>query len=164
MGFLSRFLGKKKIEKKVEYPNIFNQNMLTFNLQLDLNGIWKIDLLDEKTLSQLLDIYKENPKPNIKDFGFHLSVELEDNLQANKIAEEISSKIKEKTDGFFVDYKYISPRFAVKEPNSNSLIPPHQDWTFVDESKFQSYNLWIALVDINETNGTLGFLKGSTMH
>lgn len=41
------------------------------------------------------------------------------------------------------------------------MVPPHQDWSFVDETEFQSYNLWIALTPTKLNNGTLGFLKGS---
>ncbi|MBK8352114.1 MAG: phytanoyl-CoA dioxygenase family protein [Saprospirales bacterium] len=42
-----------------------------------------------------------------------------------------------------------------------SNLDAHQDWTIVDEQKYNSYNLWIPLIDTNKDNGTLGLIVGS---
>jgi hypothetical protein len=46
-------------------------------------------------------------------------------------------------------------------PMPDSETAPHQDITFVDESRFVSVNVWIALQDTDETNGCMYFLRGS---
>lgn len=49
---------------------------------------------------------------------------------------------------------------AAKFPG-RGYVEAHQDWTVVDESRFASYNLWIALTPTNPQNGTLGLIPGS---
>ncbi|HNF47904.1 MAG TPA: phytanoyl-CoA dioxygenase family protein [Chitinophagales bacterium] len=44
---------------------------------------------------------------------------------------------------------------------SSSILKAHNDWSIVDESHYNSYNLWIPLVDTNKENGTLGLIPGS---
>jgi hypothetical protein len=52
--------------------------------------------------------------------------------------------------------------FVIKEPNPKSVVPIHQDWTFVkDEDRHCSVTCWIPLVDVNIDNGALGVIKGS---
>ena len=101
--------------------------------------------------------------PNAKNdfFGFHVSLDIQNADVINEIAAKISLNIQPFCDSIFENYKFISPRFAVKEAHQNSLIPPHQDWSFVDENIYQSYNLWIALTPSTFKNGTLGFIKKS---
>jgi ubiquinone/menaquinone biosynthesis C-methylase UbiE len=40
-------------------------------------------------------------------------------------------------------------------------VPPHQDWTFVDETRFRSFNVWTPLTDVDLDNGALGVIHGS---
>ena len=49
----------------------------------------------------------------------------------------------------------------VKESNPRGVVPPHQDWTFVDETRFRSFNVWTPLVDVDIDNGALGVIHGS---
>ena len=133
------------------------------DLQQKLNnkGFIKINLLPDITVKELLEVYNHYPNPKNNYFGFHVTLDLTAQDTISLISGKITSLIQTYTDKYFIDYRFISPRFAVKEPTANSDIPPHQDWSFVDESRYQSYNLWIALTPSTIENGTLGFLKGS---
>lgn len=51
------------------------------------------------------------------------------------------------------DYNPVFANFMVKEANSNSLMPLHADWCYVDEMKNSSYAVWVALTDTDEKNG-----------
>jgi hypothetical protein len=58
------------------------------------------------------------------------------------------------------DHRIMFANFVVKHPDSNA-VPPHVDWTFVDEDRFSSVTIWCPLVDTTAENGTLGLVAGS---
>lgn len=160
----------KYINKLYNINNIINDSYSNLTLLNDFkliqsdfykNGFVKVKLLDENQCLDLLNFYKNSPNSKNDKFGFHVSLDLEHAELINTISNKIINIIKPSVDNIISDYQFISPRFAVKEANQNSLVPPHQDWSFVDENKYQSYNLWIALTPSTIQNGTLGFLKGS---
>lgn len=64
-------------------------------------------------------------------------------------------------DRVLCDYKLLFGNFLVKMPGEGSRTDPHQDITFVDESRFASVNVWVALQDTTRQNGCMYFLKGS---
>ncbi len=140
---------------------IFKEEERDLQVLLDTKGFVKLQLLPAAIVSELLDIYNNNPNPKNPYFGFHVTLDLSAPEKINDISRKIDALIRPYAGAFLENFQFISPRFAVKEPNRNSHIPPHQDWSFVDESVYQSYNLWIALTPSTLDNGTLGFLKGS---
>lgn len=60
-----------------------------------------------------------------------------------------------------VDYRPLIGSFVVKVPGNDSVMPCHQDWTFVDERKYATLNLWCALTTTTFENGALHLLPGS---
>src|SRR5690606_33637734 len=64
-------------------------------------------------------------------------------------------------DRIFDDYVFCVPSLAFKWPGATSIIGPHQDMSFVDESRFRSYAIWIPLVGTSLENGALQVLPGS---
>lgn len=140
---------------------IFTHEHINLQQQLDNSGFIKINLLPDVTVKELLEVYRQYPNAKNNYFGFHVTLDLQAQDTIRMISGKIAALIQPYTDTYFADYRFISPRYAVKESTANSDIPPHQDWSFVDESLYQSYNLWIALTPSTAENGTLGFLKGS---
>ena len=51
--------------------------------------------------------------------------------------------------------------FTVKLPGKWGEVQLHQDWTFADESRWQSLGFWCALQDIGVGDGCLEVLPGS---
>jgi hypothetical protein len=54
--------------------------------------------------------------------------------------------------------------FWTKLPGPKSFVYPHQDWTFVDDTKMHDLfwlTIWIALGDYTPETGSLGYIKGS---
>lgn len=49
----------------------------------------------------------------------------------------------------------------VKFPGTDTYLAPHQDWSFVDETRFVSGVVWVALEDVDEFNGGLFVVAGS---
>jgi hypothetical protein len=62
----------------------------------------------------------------------------------------------------FKPHRCLAGAFLEKRPVPEcGEVPLHQDWTFVDETQFQSLNVWCALEDVDEHNGCLWLLPGS---
>lgn len=55
---------------------------------------------------------------------------------------------------------FVTKGFVTKAHPETGTMPPHQDWTFVDEDVSSSLNVWIPLVDVDDRNGALSLLPG----
>ena len=139
--------------------NIFKNSEL--QKQFDKDGFVVLPLLESNEVNKLLDYYKNQNFDNKIEAGFHISL---DN-QNQDLVKEVGSKIKEvlvpKTTDLLDDCKVFTASYVIKEPGLQNIVPPHQDWTFVDESQFCSATIWTALVDVTEKNGALGVIRGS---
>ncbi len=51
--------------------------------------------------------------------------------------------------------------FLSKSKGEYSECVMHTDWSIIDEIKYEPLHLWIPLVDVSISNGTLAFVKGS---
>lgn len=129
--------------------------------QFSKDGFVVLPLLQKEEVESLLNYYQNQEFDNKIEAGFHISL---DN-QNEDLVKEVGSKIKEvlvpKTADLLDDCKIFTASYVIKEPGLQNIVPPHQDWTFVDESQFCSATVWTALVDVTEKNGALGVIRGS---
>ncbi len=56
---------------------------------------------------------------------------------------------------FHSNYAPFFSDVLIKKPSFFDKITVHQDWTFVDESQYQSIFIWCPLVDVDKWNGCL---------
>lgn len=67
-----------------------------------------------------------------------------------------------KIQEYLHDTQVFTASFVIKEPNPTGVVPPHQDWSFVEnEVDHCSVTCWIPLQDVNMDNGCMGVIKGS---
>jgi hypothetical protein len=78
-----------------------------------------------------------------------------------KVDAKIKSIFVPELEKILLNFKSLSGCFHIKEPGPGSATGIHQDPTFVDESKYCSANVWVALQDIDKENGNLFFVSGS---
>lgn len=69
----------------------------------------------------------------------------------DRIVEVVGEQIKHILSGFDILFSNL----LVKHPGEAGAVGVHTDWTYVDESLHNSYNLWIPLVDVGQVNGCL---------
>tara|TARA_B110000046_G_scaffold49330_1_gene54967 strand:- start:11102 stop:11878 length:777 start_codon:yes stop_codon:yes gene_type:complete len=127
--------------------------------QLYEKGYKIINLLQPEEVLSLTNFYNQfNPKlpsglsatAHNPDFAFRAKM-------SDFIHETVGVKINDK----FVNIKMLGGTFMSKTRGERGVLPPHQDWTLVDEKKYASYNLWIPLTDVNHNNGSIQVIDGS---
>jgi ectoine hydroxylase-related dioxygenase (phytanoyl-CoA dioxygenase family) len=130
--------------------------------EFDRFGYVKTPLLDPAHIKKLVNCYEKNKTEHQKVQTLHHTST--DTANIHLIIEE-DALIKEAflpaLDKILVDYKALVGCLHIKEPGSGSATGMHQDPTFVDDELYISANVWVALQDIDSTNGNLFFVKGS---
>ena len=123
------------------------------------DGFLVLPFIDEKEIAQFRELYSkwhpEHPKAFYKSY-FDPRMEYKLEVE-NKIIEVFEDKLK----SIFRNYNAFGGLFVVKPPTQEGHLPPHQDWSFVDERKNWSINMWCPLEDVNDENGNIVVLKGS---
>jgi hypothetical protein len=61
-------------------------------------------------------------------------------------------------DRLLVEHEVLLTNFVTKRRGDASAMPPHQDWTFVDEPLVSSTNVWVPLVAVDHRNGAISVL------
>lgn len=129
--------------------------------QFERDGYIKMNLLQAEEIEQLKSYYLGKHFDNKIEDGFHISLDNQDSQLVDEVGQKIRSILEPKTHDIFENPKVFTASFVIKEPGLRNIVPPHQDWTFVDESEFTSVTLWTPLVDVTEANGALGVIPGS---
>lgn len=132
----------------------------SLNNSLQNLGYCTMDLLSTDDVEVLLNVYKENKVQDARGFHptmFHNGADYRKKMN-DAIVEVLSSKLGKY---FGDDHKILYGNFMVKEPGSESVMKIHQDWTYVDETKHNSYAFWIPLCDLNTENGAFNVVPFS---
>ncbi len=130
------------------------------NLQIKLanNGFVIIDILGANDIVYLNDLCNQYLQNTSTDFVS--SSHILHKADSDFINDELHKILFQTFDKLFPELQLLGGTLATKVKGKSNL-EAHQDWTIVDEQKFNSYNLWIPLVDTNSNNGTLGLVVGS---
>lgn len=130
--------------------------------QFDQDGFVKIKLLDEKKAKELYDYYIDHQKDHdVIDGLYHSTTHTNNPDLIREIDNQIKSALLSELEGPFQNYEPMMCTYITKQPGEGSETKIHQDPTFVDESRFVSANVWVALHDIDHDNGNMFFVKGT---
>lgn len=148
---------KNAVEKRIA-PLFLDQGLQeTF----DKDGYVKLPLLNAQEVETLKRYYESLKHEHVGEYGFHVSLDSKDANYIDGVFDTLFSTIIPKLDPLLHNYKAFTASYVTKEAGLQNIVPPHQDWSFVDEEKFSSATVWIPLVDVNKNNGALGVIKGS---
>jgi hypothetical protein len=157
----------KEVENTLgKAPN--NSKMKAFFKDADLqasfetNGFVRIPALEKEQIDKLIALYAELNLKDENGYGFHVGMDNSDKQLVRKMTDTIKEVALPKLQDKLEDTQVFTASFVIKEPNPQGVVPPHQDWSFVeDEEKHCSVSCWIPLQDVNMENGCIGLIKGS---
>lgn len=92
---------------------------------------------------------------------FHLSAFHNDSKWKKRIYDEVHGFTKDIIDRLLVDYEPLVVNIHDKPPGADTALAIHQNPSFVEEPAHKSVTVWIPLIDVRRSNGTLGVLRGS---
>ncbi len=125
------------------------------------DGFTTMPFLDKDEVSKLVDIYYDLGIPGLEKLGFHATMSSPNSTYRKRVDEEIKKIVRPKVEKLLIDFKPLFANFIIKEPFRANECPIHQDWSYVDESRTTSINIWCPLVDTNRYNGAMQGLRGS---
>ena len=138
--------------------SIFSDPIL--NEKFSKDGFMVVDLLDAATVNELIEYYHAHDMiPGEGEFYatmFHPDPEMK-----RTIGMKVRSTIHEQVGKYITGFEPLLGNFIAKAGNTTHEVGIHQDWTYVDESKYRSFNVWTPLCKTNELNGGMFMLKGS---
>jgi hypothetical protein len=119
-------------------------------------GYIKVPFLDEEGLS----VFRKHVKSIESyyydaEYGICTTTDLRNPTLVREVNHFVIDAILPYIAPYFHDYQIILGTYLIKKPQDNTLIPIHQDWTFVDEQQFYSLCIWCPLEDVNPNNGNL---------
>jgi len=129
--------------------------------RLDEDGFVLLPLLEQPQIDDLLRFYRSVDRGDVESPPFHYSMDHPDSSYVEGVMEEVAGVLGEALDPHVVDTQIFTASYVVKESNPRGVVPPHQDWSFVDESRYPSTTVWTPLVDVDAENGALGVIHGS---
>jgi len=135
--------------------------------QLESRGWVVVPLLDQSEVAHLRDFYRsrsadgtQNPdgayNPTYAEFSvIHSTPEFREEAYR-----EIVDVVAVRSQEWLRSFRPLVANFVNKLPGQG-VVPMHQNWSVVDETRFRSVSVWVALVDCTVENGTLELLAGS---
>ena len=118
------------------------------------------DFLREHEIAALREAY-ERLESGVQ-MGFFASMFSADAQYRNAVDKVIKDIFARPLKNLVQQHRCLLGSFLEKKPVPESgEVPLHQDWTFVNETEFQSLNFWCPLEDVDERNGCLWVLPGS---
>lgn len=93
--------------------------------------------------------------------GWHSSNESRDHDYRRRVHDALTEVFTEPMAEVLDDHRLFNTSILIKWPGPDTAMGTHQDWTFVDETRFRSVTVWCPLVDVEPLNGALEVLAGS---
>ncbi len=138
---------------------MFNNDAL--QAEFEQNGYVVVPFFAAHEVQQLLELYNKYKVQHDVTAPVHSTSDTNKPELIREVNAEIKKLVEGKLEALFYDCHLFLSNFLVKEPGQSSGIPPHQDWTLVDENNFASVSVWCPLVDVDTGNGCLEILNGS---
>jgi ectoine hydroxylase-related dioxygenase (phytanoyl-CoA dioxygenase family) len=135
----------------------FNNNEL--NNQFERDGFVVFDFISKTKVGELTDLFHTSTIKEID--GFYSSSFIKDDKERAALNKRIYEIIKPEIDFYCQEHQSLGACFLSKNCGEKGLMPPHQDWTIVNEPDVNAVTIWIPLIDVDHQNGALQVIPGS---
>lgn len=123
--------------------------------------IYISNFLPKYELEKMWQLYRHHhPKPNTEKGMWNSLYELNPQ-DSMAVSQEILNSIRPYLNNLFENYEAPIATFMSKNPGEKGTCDFHRDFSVLDETRFEYRNVWIPLIDIDESNGGLYALKHS---
>ncbi len=129
--------------------------------EFETNGYAVIDFIDAGQVAELKAFYHGLNHTPTSTRGFQVSLDNPSPEFVRTVSEKLFDTVRASVEKHFKSYNMFTASFVTKGYDPQGVVPPHQDWTFVDEAEYWSATIWCPLVDVDFDNGALGVIKGS---
>lgn len=123
-------------------------------------GFYKFDFLSKEKIYKLKELYSKLFE-QIQNKGMAVSHNQGGWHRNYEISNSIEEILKDELQEHFPNYDFFLAHFVIKKANHDEGFQLHQDWNIVDESKCNSYQIWVPLEYSYPENGGMCFLPKS---
>ncbi len=143
-----KFFNRKKaaVTYKIAPQTIFQDSSLAAKLYEE--GFAVVDFLNTSDIASLSEVFVRHYTDRTSPDGAFVGV------ISQAVHDDMDKVLKPKMNEWFLDYMNINA-FVAKVPGRGSHVPLHQDVAAIDENKYSSVNVWMALQDVTAENGPL---------
>lgn len=128
--------------------------------QYENEGYIIVDFFTPEELQAISDFY-DRTRRSAGLSGFHSTLHNTDADYRTNVRERVSQLALPHLHRLMNNFRIITCSFVVKEPDANSAVVIHQDWSLTDEHHFPALNIWLPVTPITAENGPLHILPGS---
>lgn len=132
----------------------------TLQDQFHRDGFVKIKVFTVEEVTSFKSFYQSLMLRDERKYGFSVSIDELDDKMRTELNRFYKNEIFPRFSDFLNNPKFFTGSFMIKEPYPTGTVAAHQDWTFVDESRFQSLMCWISIDKTDISNGAMAFIKG----
>lgn len=132
--------------------------------RLETDGYIILPLLSKDEVASLNEFYNSiHSSQEPPDFieNIHMTIWCKDYVYKEKVRTHLERFFHSSTQFLFDKTRTLNHVFIVKRSGAETTFKVHQDWSVIDETKYQSVNVWVPLHDVNKDGGALWVVKGS---
>jgi hypothetical protein len=109
----------------------------------------------KEEIDYLLRLYESSHITSSQDNIFWNSTTHLPNEHGTTVSQKIIEVARPRFEQLFNDWEFPVANFMAKNPVAESECPIHRDHSIFIEDQFQYRNIWVPLIDVDESNGTL---------
>lgn len=129
------------------------------NNEININGYAIVPFASKEQIESIKIFYNQLPLIDAK--GTYVTMFHPSSHYRQLVDEKLKTLFEQKASSFLKNYRVLFANFMIKTVGEEGVFPVHQDWTYVDETKYVSYAFWIPLQDTDIQNGALHVVPNS---
>jgi hypothetical protein len=133
-----------------------------YRARFERDGFVVVDLLTPEEVRSLRAQWHAADDP-IQRMPFNVTIMSADRVYRRHIHQAVRGIVAPHQQRLLEDARFCFGSLVAKPPSADGegLVPLHQDPSFIDESRADTYNFWIALQDVSLSDGCLWVVRGS---